>query len=336
MSSTPALAVIIACTRPDRVPECLDGLGGQPGAERIEVFVVGDRPEPVPPAGRWPFEVTWVRLEDRHANVRRNAGIERSTAPRIAVLDDDAVPRDGWLEAALRLEPGDLRIRTGPELPYRREAKARLVHAVYASPVGEVGSGHHTRRATPVAWYRIPFSNFVTTRAVFDRVGLPAVDVPWDMDDFEFCLRARPAVTFESDPDLEVLHDRYPASFREFLGYVIRLRVRTGEKVITHPAVYLRIPAVAACAIGSWTVLPAMVLIPPLGVVGGLAWSVVLGSQVPYAVRTVGWRETPSLLGLMAALHGVTAVAVPAGMARATWSGVRRRLGRRSGGGGTA
>ena len=309
------LAVVIPCTRPERVVESLDALAGQPGAEGLEVFVVGDRPDP-PPAPRWPFEVTWLAMEQRHANLRRNAGIEGSTAPRIAILDDDAVPEHGWLEAALTVAPGELLIRTGPEQPYRTDRTARLAWAVLASPVGEVSGGHHARRAAPVAWYRVPFSNFVASREVFDRVGLPAVDIPWDMDDFEFCLRARHDVAFEADPLLRVRHDRYPSSLRQFLGYVKRLRVRTGEKVVTHPGVYLRIPAVAACAAVPWLAAPALVF-PPVWAAASVGYAGLLASQVPHAARLVGWRRVPAFLGLMAAVHGLTVAGVQVGIARA-------------------
>lgn len=321
MTKKAQVAVVIPCTRPDRVVETLDALAAQPRASEVEVFVVGEELAPPPEADRWPFSVSWLSMEERHANRRRNEGIERSTAPRIAILDDDAIPEAGWLEAALSIGPEELLIRTGPERPYRTDLAASLAYAVYASPVGEVSSGHHARHASPVAWYRVPFSNFVASRAVFERVGLPSVDIPWDMDDFDFCLRARDSVAFEADPALQVRHDRYPSSVREFLGYVKRLRVRTGEKVVTHPDVYLRIPAVAACAAVPWVAVPAALLVPPIGAAASLGYVGLLASQIPHAVRRVGWRRVPAFMGLMVAVHGLTVAGVQVGMLR---SGFRR------------
>ncbi len=320
----PALSVVIACTRPERVAETLDALAAEPEGAGIEVFVVGEGPETPPGPDRWPFPVTWIPMEERHANRRRNAGIGRASAPRIAILDDDAVPEPGWLDAALTVEPGELLIRTGPERPYRTDPTASLAFAVYASPVGEVSSGHHARRASPVAWYRVPFSNFVAGAEVFERIGLPREDIPWDMDDFDFCLRARGVVAFEADPALRVRHDRYPSNLRDFLSYVKRLRVRTGEKVVTHPGIYLRIPAVVACAAIPWVAAPAVLAAPPLGAAASLGYMGLLASQVPHAVRQVGWRRVPAFLGLMAAVHGVTVAGVQVGMVRAA---VRRLRG---------
>ncbi len=328
-AKAPHLAVVLACTRPRAVLDCLDGLDGQEGSDELEVFVVGDVPDPRPEP-RWSFPVTWIPCADRHANVRRNLGIEASSAARVAILDDDTVPQPGWVAAALELDAADLCIRTGPEGPVRTDRTARLLHAVYANPIGEVSSAHHTAAAQPVAWYQIPFSNFVASRRVFDQLGLPATDIPWDMDDFDFCIRGRGSVRFEADPRLEVLHDRYPSSVRQFLKYVARLRIRTGEKVVTHPGVYLRIPAVSAAAGAAWLGPAACLLLPPVALAGALGYAGLMTAQVPTAARAVGLRDAPRYLLVLTAIHGLTLGGMQYGMVRAAGRKLKiRRGGRR-------
>ena len=319
------LAVVIACTRPKQVLQGLDALGVQPGAERVEVHVVGDVPEPLPSPERWPMSVRWVRCAERHANTRRNIGIRGSTAPRVAILDDDVATEPGWLAAALSVSPSEFVLRTGPEVVMSAERGARIAWAVYASPVGEVSSGHHLTVAEQVAWYRIPFSNAVTTRALLDRAGPLREDIPWDMDDFDFCLRVRALARFEADPALRVRHDRYAADPAEFLRYVWRLRRRTGEKIVSHPDVYLRIPAVVAAAglgAGLVAAAPLLLLAPPLGLAAGTAYGALLASQIPHARRRLELGELPRFLALMASVHAATIVGVQFGLVR----GIRARL----------
>ena len=310
----PELSVVIPCSRPDSVPDSLKGLAAQTEGREIEAFVVGRLPEPLPGASRFPFPVDWIATEQTHPNHRRNLGIERCRARRIAMLDDDAVPLQGWLDAALSLPEQGMVIRTGPESPARQSAGARLVHAVYSSPVGEVSSGHHTSRAKGVAWYQVPFSNFLTTRELLDAYGPLDEDIPWDMDDFDLCFRARKTAAFEADPRLRVSHDRYPDSPRDFLRYMARLRLRTGVKLVTHPRVYWRVPAVAACACFPWTAAVCIALEPMLAPAGLGAYAVLLACQLPRAAGTVGLRRAGRYLALATAVHATTLACVQVGI----------------------
>ena len=306
----PELTVVVPCTRPARVEECLRALSTEPDAHRIEVFVVGELPRAAPSAR--PFSLHLIPLADRHANARRRRGLGAGVAPRVAFLDDDAVPEPGWLGAALELPIADLVVRTGPELPFREGARARLVHAVSASPVGEVGSGHHHHRSRAIAWYRVPFCNFVASRRVFEVVGEPSVTLPWDVGDFEVCLRARGLVAFEADPRLRVRHDRYPDDVGAYLAALAGRRVATGDKLVTYPRIYGRIPPVLGCALFPWLALAA----PALAPLGLGAYVGVLASQVPRALRHGGLAAVPPFLGLLAATHAVTVVSVQVGIAR--------------------
>lgn len=306
----PELTVVIACSRPDGAARCVRALAAQPEAARIEVFVVGDvPPAPDPPP---PFPLHRVPLAEPHANARRRRGLAEGRAPRVAFLDDDAAPEPGWLAAALEVPPGALVARTGPELPLSDGATAKLVHAVSASPIGEIGSGHHHRRPRRVAWYRAPFCNFVTTRRVFEVVGEPSIDHPWDVDDFELCLRARRRVTFEADPRLVVRHDRYPDDVGRYLSELMRRRVGTGRRLVAHPDIYTRIPPVVACALAPWVLLA----IAPLGPLAVGAYLAALASQAPRARRLVGAPAVPAFLGVLAASHAVTVLGVQLGVLR--------------------
>ena len=85
-----------------------------------------------------------------------------------------------------------------------------------------------------------------------------ATDIPWDMDDFHFCYHARSDVTFYNNPEMAICHDRYPDSFSRFFAYRWKSRVRTGEKLISHPYLYGRIFPVIACALSPWVLLAAL------------------------------------------------------------------------------
>jgi len=312
MAKNPALSIIVPCTRPECAVRCLEGIAGQQGSETVEAFVVGDVPDDAPRT--FPFPVHWIASGQIHPNTRRNRGIELSSAPRIAILDDDTIPLNGWLERALMLDPGELVVRTGPELPVRESSAAKLAHAVYAGPIGEVSSGHHTPVATKVAWYMVPFSNLITTRKLLERIGTLDESIPWDMDDFSFCHRARGICRFESDPRLLVRHDRYPDSISRFIRYFARLRFRTGVKLVTHPGIYWMIPAVAACALFPLVAAGLLLAVPGILIPGAALYALLLCTQIPRALKTVGPARTPGFLGLTAVVHGVTVSCVLAGL----------------------
>lgn len=303
------MSVVIACSRPGRIEPALAALAAQPAPWRAEVIVAGDVP---PSAGRWPFDVILIRCDDAHPNARRNEGVARARAPRLAFLDDDAEPDAGWLDAACAVEPKAAVLVTGPELPLRASRGAQLAYEVLASPLGEVGGGHHHARSGGVRWYQIPFCNLVTTRSLWERLGPLPTDLPWDCDDFELAVRARPLARFEADPRLRVRHDRYPDSARELVVAVWHKRVRTGAKLVELPAIYWRVPPVALCALS-----PLSLLVPVAPAAGAMVYAGLLVHGGLRARRALGPGAGRGFVLLTLGVHAATVLGVQWGLARA-------------------
>ena len=306
----------------------MEGLSAQPSADRIEVLAVGDV-DSVARDAALPFALHLIPCPERHANARRNLAIARAAAPRVAFLDDDTVPREGWLEAALAVDPEVRRLVTGPEEPLQSGATPSLVYAVTSHLLAEGTRAHVNPRDEAVDWTEAPFCNLVLPARVFREVGLPSTDIPWDMDDFEFCRRARTSYEFWNDPRLRVRHDRYPDSVRRWLGYKWRQRVRIGEKLVSHAHVYARIPGVVAVALAPWIALLALLVLRPppslLLAAGAVAYGLLLALQLPHASRSLGLRGVPGYLALVFAVHVLTIVGVQVGLARGLLGRLRGR-----------
>lgn len=323
----PRVSVIVACTRPERIAGLAASLAAD-GSVPCELVVVGD--VGALPAAGWPVPTTLIRCDDRHPNRRRSQGIAVASAPVLAFLDDDAVARPGWLTASSALSASALEVWTGPEQPVRATPGARRAWRVSTNVLAEGSRAHIETRDRPVQWYEVPFCNLVTTRRVLDLAGLPDPQVPWDVDDFEWCRRAAGrGATFRNRADLEIEHDRYPDRFS---GWLLRKGVerrRTGEKLVHHPAIYLRVPSVVAGAAAPWLLLagralPRALRRPALVVgaatyVGAVAVSCARDGDREPDARAVG-----DAVGLVA-LHAVSVSAMQVGLLRAL---ARRARGR--------
>lgn len=108
----PVPATVIICTRdrPDALRACLVGLAAQD--QRPEsVVVVAGTPESVPADVQGAFPGLSVRIEscpDMNICRSRNIGLAACGSEVAVFIDDDAVPRDGWLGglvAAVRTDP---------------------------------------------------------------------------------------------------------------------------------------------------------------------------------------------------------------------------------------
>lgn len=323
------LSVIVACARPQAVSACLEALAGQTEAARLEAIVVGDVDHGSSRVGE--LDVVWISCRERHANVRRNLGLARAQAPLIAFLDDDAVPLEGWAAAALRWKPEGRVIATGPEFPVDRGPWSSLAYAVSLNRLCEGNRSHVNRSFASISWWEVPFCNLIVPKRVLEKTGPLAEGIPWDMDDFDLCRRARSFVEFRNDPSLSIRHDRYPDSIFSFLNYRWKIRVRTGEKVISHPNLYCRIPPVIACAFFPWVIVLLGLFLPvgPGVFLAGLlsVYIVVLLSQMGAAYRFGGVRGTGPYLGLLAAMHGAALAGVQAGMLRGVWKKISSRNG---------
>lgn len=312
LTQPPLLSIVIAVTRPEALEACLHGLEAQSGTQPFEVLAVGDVDgvdfEPTS------FTLTLVPCASRHANVRRNIGIARSHGALVGLLDDDTIPDAHWVQTALELDPDGDTIFTGPERPVAQGPQARLVYAVSRSKLGAGTKSHVNQCCEPVCWYQVPFCNCVIPRRIFALTGPLAEDIPWDMDDFEFCMRAREVARFANEPRLSLRHDRYPDSVLEYLRYRFRLRRRTGEKLISHPWLYGRILPVLVVAAFPWASFLLTVLLSGQAL---FFWSFMatfysagLLGHIPAAYGHGGWKIVLPYLGLMAAHHVVTVTGV--------------------------
>ncbi len=295
---------------------CLAGLAAQHRASEVEVVVVGDVAGVIVPAG---LATTSIPLADLHTNLRRDTAIRLLSTPLIALLDDDTVPQPGWLDAALTVDPCASIIVTGPEHAFLHHPTAQLIEAVSSSILTEGSLAHRVETRREVGWTDVPFSNVVLPRHVIETAGGLALDQPADIDDLEFMLRARCTATFLNDPALLVVHDRYPASIADLLRYRWRVRRRVGEKLVTHPWLYWRIPPAVVVATAPTTGLVALRLLGSkrtLGL-GSTLYGAILGAQAVIGLRRVGLRRTPAFVGLTVALHIVNITAVQVGIIKA-------------------
>lgn len=315
------LSVIIACGRPAALLACLEGFKRQRRLRDFEVIVVGDTGGIEPAA--YGFALTAVPCAQTHPNIRRNLGLQKAASPLIAFMDDDAVPDEGWVDAALeQCDPDGGEVLTGPEAPPAPGPVGRLVYAVSCSYFSEASRAHVNRRRSEVGWRDVPFCNCVLPRRLIEASGGLAARIPWDMDDFHFFRGLRGKAAFLNIPELSIKHDRYPESAVEFLRYKWRLRLRTGEKIVTHPGTYLGIAPLALAAGLPWAFAAAAAASPALALrlaaLGAAVYALLLALQLKEAAKH-GPRGGALYLALFPALHAVSLSALQAGIFRALY-----------------
>lgn len=310
------LAVVIPCTRPTAASGCLSALAQQAGADDVEVAVVGDVDGVVVPDG---LATQLIACATRHPNVRRNVGIAATAAPLVALVDDDTEPLDGWVSRAMGVDPDGSDAVVGREVPLRDTPTATLLHAVCSSVFTEGTRAHVHGSAAAVAWTDASFCNLVVPRALFASAGIPSTEVAADVDDLEWSLRVRDRVRFVADPHLVVRHDRYPDSVAAFLRYRWRLRTRGGQKLVTYPGIYWRIPQMGVLVAAPWLGLAVAGALGPRRAwrLGWSAWGALALAQVPAARRFGGWRAWPAFVGIATALQVISVVGVQAGLVAA-------------------
>lgn len=316
----PRLSIIIACTRPIAVMKCLDALSKQEGPTFFEVIIVGTCPVITETYLR--FDLQLINCEDLHANIRRNKGIAKSKSDLIGLLDDDTIPDPQWVEEATRLNPYDKLIITGPERPTRTSWRSDLNFAVSQNKLTEGLPGHVNQKSKQVSWTEVPFCNCIIPKFIFEKIGYLATDIPWDMDDFEFCNRARAVAQFKNVPELSICHDRYPDSITEFIRYKSRLRLRTGEKLVSHPKIYAKIPTVMFTAISPYLLILTLLTIQlttdvPMHIVLATLISVylvIILSQLPVGISKIGLRLSPLYVVMITIIHSITITSVHRGI----------------------
>lgn len=311
----PRLSVVIACSRPAALTRCLEAFASLKGEVDFEVICAGDIEAVDFHTDSFDFKL--IPCADTHANVRRNVAFEASRGEIIAFMDDDAYPREGWLVAAAAIDAEGGVVCTGPEVPHGNSEIARTIYAVNSNVAVAGTKSHVNTEPESVAWYQVPFCNCVLPRKLISAAGKPAEDIPWDMDDFEFCMRLREHAEFRNDPALSIVHDRYPDSVLHHLKYRFKLRIRTGEKVISHPEIYGSIlPVLVACA-SPWALVLMIFLDQGLGqaLLLGLLGLLVFGivAQIPQGLKKVGRNGLLRYLTVMVAQQVLTILGVGIG-----------------------
>jgi glycosyltransferase involved in cell wall biosynthesis len=157
--------------------------------------------------------LVYAHDNDRGLAQARNFAVARAAHERIAMIDDDCVVDNAWLESVWRtLEGAD--VAGGRVLPLGPEAEGRYAVASRTSIV------RRTLDANALPWDVGSGNNFAFVRAWYDRIG--GCDARLgvgsrgkaaeDMDLFYRLLRAGARVCYE--PDALVFHERATRSER--------------------------------------------------------------------------------------------------------------------------
>lgn len=176
----PDLAIIIPHLNDlDRLCQCLDALAGQVGAG-VEVFVVdnGSREDQRP--SRLPAWVTVLEQPLKGAGLARNLGVAASRSGRLAFLDSDCVPAPNWVAQAQTV-PVQRRIVGGCVATFDEGQGRRTGSQLFERVFAFDNERYVTKMGFSVT------ANMVTSRRVFDALGLFRADVA---EDFEWCRRA--------------------------------------------------------------------------------------------------------------------------------------------------
>ncbi len=235
------LSLVVACSRPKSVLKLLESIQNQENLEKIEVIVAGNT-SCLPPLHLWNYSCKYVDISKKHPNIKRNAAIRVSVGKHIAFIDDDAYLSRSWISHALYLirENPDY-VFTGPEKPTR---KSRVSWEIYESQkiwICEFSSAHVNFNNEKVHWLDVPFCNCIIPRKY---LGMLNEKIPWDIDDFHFFSNLGSNVFYFNSTGLLIFHDRYKESLKEHLEYKWKLRLRTGEKFITHFKLYRKVPGI--------------------------------------------------------------------------------------------
>ncbi len=286
----------------------------------VEVVVVdagSSRPE-----SAWLFatslrdeRVSYVRVPAGHPMAAsRNVGIARSTGALVLFLDDDTVPRAGWLAPLLsRLEPGVLGVQPLLQRPDDSIASAGLVFPADDTLPCEFLAGHPPEDARRLAGGRFPAvgASALLMRAE-DLAALEGFDplLVGGVEAVDLCLRAaaqRPGAFVVEPSSLMTCHRSRSAD--------------DDEDVLASRRLFLdrwrgRLPA---CEPQRWTevgfelldagrgetpvTLPQPVVVRPSGDPAVLRWGVKLPS--PGGEAGARWGDTHFAESLATALRGI-------------------------------
>lgn len=253
MTDGPIAVVVPTVDRVELLARCLRGLAAQE-LPADEVIVVHDGEPTVEDllrrwADRLPLRA--LRIAERGAVAKRNAGWRDTSAPVVAFTDDDCEPAVGWLAGAARLA-GDHDLVHGPVRPHPEDGH---VSGVFARTLDHPGP-------TPT----FPNANLIVRRTALDRVG-GYDDAFWgggeDTDLAWRVLESGGSAAFADDA--VVWHAVRPATLPGHLRSLVRwqtlalvlrrhpqLRSELHRRVFwkrSHPAAVLAVASVAAAAV---------------------------------------------------------------------------------------
>ncbi len=312
------LSVIIASTRPELLKNCLEGFAKQSSNYNFEVIASG-KVSGIYSIGN---NVLLLSVEELHPNIKRNKACALAKSELIALMDDDAIPHEHWVEQAVtfaRQHPGY--VITGPELPYTNSRNfAVLSHQILSSSVAEFTKGHISNRMEEVMWYDVPFCNCVFPKEIWRRRNGFDETILWHMDDFHFFFPLRKNVKFINNAAMQIFHNRYRDSLLQLVKYKWRIRRESGEKLILHHDIYWSVGPIRLAVITSMFAAFFLVLflfINPLisaGIIG-----VYCLFAISIVISIVGFKPQNILNGfsILVAVHITSITALYFGIIRA-------------------
>jgi glycosyltransferase involved in cell wall biosynthesis len=235
----PRVSVVIACPAPSPyLDECLAGLGKQTYRPH-EVIVLPDSP-----SGRaWLAGVREIPTGRIRPAEKRNIGILRATGDLVAILDDDTIPVENWLQQAVVYfyDPAIAAVGGPAVTPPHDPFLAQMSGRVFANPMV---SGQYRYRYTPVRVRTVddfPSCNLIVRRDVLDAAGGFNTTF-WPGEDTFLCLdiAVRMKKTIVYDPRVLVYHHRRKL-FLPHLRQVGRYAMHRGHFARRFPATSRRL-----------------------------------------------------------------------------------------------
>jgi hypothetical protein len=241
--AAPVVSVIVPLHRDGPVfRKCLQALVEMPTEVTFEVIVVSDLP--VPRLPRSIVEIATESSNDTPPGAKRDLARSRARAQFLAFIDDDAYPKEDWLDNALStLAELNVDGVGGPGItPPGSSWRERVGGAVYES---RLGSGSLRHRFVSIGRTRLsddlPAYNFIVRRDALDTIGGWAstfyggedTKVCLDLVDsgFRLCYDPTVVVHHHRRPIL-VPHLRQVANVGRHRGFFVRAYPGTSRRLV--------------------------------------------------------------------------------------------------------